>query len=106
MKIDPNSLGLPQSNPAGSSRTTSRPVDQLYGAANSQPASETDSASDTQGQDNVQLSNLTHHLRLLAADSPEREARLEELSRLVEEDKYEVDSDEVSRRIVDEGLQS
>jgi flagellar biosynthesis anti-sigma factor FlgM len=105
MKIDPNSLGLPQSNPAGSSRTSSRPVDQLYGTRSQQPPS-TDSVASGESQDNVELSSLTNHLQMLASDSPEREARLEELSRLVEAGKYEVDSGEVSRRIIEEGLQS
>jgi anti-sigma28 factor (negative regulator of flagellin synthesis) len=102
MKIDPNSLGLPQSNPAGAGRTNSR-VDQLYGArpeeaARSQPSGKGG------GEDNVELSSLSHHLRVDDTASPEREARLQELARLVASGKYEVDAREVSRRIVDDSI--
>jgi anti-sigma28 factor (negative regulator of flagellin synthesis) len=105
MKIDPNLLGLPQSNPTGAGRTSSR-VDQLYGARSeeSSRAHQTETPAHDPGDDNVQLSSLSYQLRVEDPNSIESNARLEELSRLVASGRYNVDSREVSRRIVDDSI--
>lgn len=56
------------------------------------------------GADEIRLSELAGSLQSLAADSPERAARLEKLAAAVEAGRYEVDSTTLARRIVDDAL--
>ncbi len=54
--------------------------------------------------DQVSLSELSSRLRELSAESPDRVARLAELSRDVQTGRYRVDAVEVSRRLIEAAL--
>lgn len=57
-------------------------------------------------KDDVHLSELVRSLRSLAAESPERQARLEQIARSVAGGTYQVDSKATASKIVDDALQS
>jgi len=54
--------------------------------------------------DEIQLSGLSQQLRVLASGSPERNQRIQELARLVESGRYEVDARDLSRRLIEDAL--
>lgn len=58
------------------------------------------------GSDRVSLSSLSTKLQELRSDSPERAAYLERLANDIAEGRYEVDTRDVSRKIVSEALSS
>jgi flagellar biosynthesis anti-sigma factor FlgM len=55
--------------------------------------------------DDVHLSELVRSLRSLAADSPERQARIEQIARAYANGTYEVDSEATASKIIDDSLQ-
>jgi flagellar biosynthesis anti-sigma factor FlgM len=106
MKIDPHSLpvsqtGVPSTTPDRASQSQrsaeSRRVENAYG-----PRTEEARYQDSGATDRVQLSSLSTEVAALAPDSPDRVARIEELTRLVESGRYQVDSRAVSRAIIDD----
>jgi flagellar biosynthesis anti-sigma factor FlgM len=60
--------------------------------------------SETAGDD-FHLSELVRSLRSLAADSPERQERLEQIARACANGTYEVDAEATAGKIVDDGRQ-
>lgn len=56
--------------------------------------------------DDVHLSELVRSLRSLAADSPERQARLEQIARSVANGSYQVDAQATAAKIIDDALES
>jgi flagellar biosynthesis anti-sigma factor FlgM len=62
----------------------------------------TASASASGAIDEIQLSELGKQLRVLASDSPERNQRIQELAKLVESGRYEVDAQDLSRRLIED----
>ena len=52
--------------------------------------------------DDVHLSELVTSLRALAADSPERQARLEQIARDYANGTYQVDAEATAGRIIDD----
>jgi flagellar biosynthesis anti-sigma factor FlgM len=56
--------------------------------------------------DDVHLSELVRSLRSLAADSPERQARIEQLARSYANGTYKVDTKATASKIVDDAQQS
>ena len=54
--------------------------------------------------DDVHLSELVRSLRSLAADSPERQARMEEIARAYADGSYQVDTNATASKIVDASL--
>jgi flagellar biosynthesis anti-sigma factor FlgM len=56
--------------------------------------------------DDVHLSELVRSLRSLAADSPERQARLEQIARSVANGTYKVDPKATASKIIDDALES
>jgi len=59
----------------------------------------------TQGSnDDVHLSELVRSLRSLAADSPDRQARLEQIARSYANGTYQVDSKATASKIIDDAL--
>jgi len=56
--------------------------------------------------DDVHLSELVRSLRSLAADSPERQARLEQIARSVAEGSYKVDAKATASKIIDDAFES
>ena len=55
--------------------------------------------------DDVHLSELVRSLRSLAADSPERQERLEQIARAYANGTYQVDADATASKIIDDSLQ-
>jgi flagellar biosynthesis anti-sigma factor FlgM len=55
--------------------------------------------------DDVHLSELVRSLRSLAADSPERQARLEQIARSVANGSYKTDSKATASKIIDDALE-
>jgi flagellar biosynthesis anti-sigma factor FlgM len=60
-------------------------------------------SSDASGDD-VHLSELVRSLRALAADSPERQERLEQIARACANGTYKVDAEASAAKIVDDTL--
>ena len=54
--------------------------------------------------DDVHLSELVRSLRSLAADSPERQARLEHIARSYANGTYKVDAEATASKIIDEAF--
>ena len=54
--------------------------------------------------DDVHLAELVRSLRSLAADSPERQARIEELARSVANGTHQVNAEATASGIIDEAL--
>jgi flagellar biosynthesis anti-sigma factor FlgM len=55
--------------------------------------------------DDVHLSELVKSLRSLAADSPERQAHLEEIARAYASGAYKVDAHATAAKIIDDALE-
>jgi len=55
--------------------------------------------------DNVDLSELVRTLRSLASDSPERQAKLEELARMYASGNYTVDAAATAAKIIDDAIE-
>jgi flagellar biosynthesis anti-sigma factor FlgM len=60
--------------------------------------------STTSSADDVHLSELVRSLRSLAADSPERQARIEQIARSYASGTYKVDAQATASSIVDDSL--
>ncbi len=56
--------------------------------------------------DDVHLSELVRSLRSLAADSPERQARIEQIARAYAEGNYQVDAKATASKVIDDSLKS
>lgn len=67
-------------------------------------------AAETQGapgsSDDVHLSELVRSLRSLAADSPDRQARLEQIARAYANGTYRVDAKATASKIIDDAFDS
>ena len=55
--------------------------------------------------DDVHLSELVRSLRSLASDSPERQAKLEELARLYAAGDYAIDAEATAAKIIDDAIE-
>ena len=101
MKVNdpnPSSLGAANPPPAGTAR--------------SQETGRTESGAGAAGAsngpvtgDDVHLSELVRSLRSLAADSPERQARLEQIARTYATGSYKVDAPGTASKIIDDALE-
>jgi flagellar biosynthesis anti-sigma factor FlgM len=105
MKVnDPNALG-PQ---AGIGGTTAAGASKAGAAARTAPAAapgkETAPAAAGDGSDGVQISDLVRNLRTLAAETPEREAHIDNIARAYARGAYQVDAEATARGIVDDAL--
>jgi flagellar biosynthesis anti-sigma factor FlgM len=58
------------------------------------------------GNDDVHLSELVRSLRSLAAESPERQARIEQIARSYADGTYKVDTKETASKVIDDALES
>jgi len=69
--------------------------------------SRTDSKHTTaSSKDDVHLSELVKSLRSLAADSPERQAKLESLARSYASGSYKVDAEATASKIIDDAFEN
>jgi flagellar biosynthesis anti-sigma factor FlgM len=59
----------------------------------------------TTSKDDVHLSELVKNLRSLAADSPERQAKLESLARTYASGSYTVDAGATASKIIDDAYE-
>jgi flagellar biosynthesis anti-sigma factor FlgM len=73
-------------------------------AARAERASSQASAAAGDGRDGIELSGLARQLQALAAESPERAARVESLARLYAEGNYRVDPESTAAAIIDDAL--
>ena len=96
MKVnDPNlsslgSAGAARAHQTARTTPASRAVDS--GAANAA------------SNDDVHLSELVHRLRSLAADSPERQAKIEALTRAHADGSYKIDASATASAIIDDSI--
>jgi flagellar biosynthesis anti-sigma factor FlgM len=101
MKVnDPNLSSL-----AGSSQNTNAAA-RTQQTEQTGPSSRANGAGSTAAGDDVHLSELVKSLRSLAAESPERQARIEQIARSYANGTYQVDSQATASKIVDDAFQS
>jgi flagellar biosynthesis anti-sigma factor FlgM len=60
----------------------------------------------TTSNDDVHLSELVKNLRSLAADSPERQAKLESLARTYANGSYTVDAGATASKVIDDAFEN
>jgi flagellar biosynthesis anti-sigma factor FlgM len=77
------------------------PLDATDQSSRSQPSR----AGSNTASDDVHLSELVRSLRSLAADSPERQARIEQIARAYANGTYQVDAEATASKIIDDSLQ-
>ncbi|SRR5258706_10712362 len=96
MKVNDPNLSSLASNAAARTRETEKLSQRPANPAGTQPST----------GDDVHLSELVRSLRSLAADSPERQARIEELARSVANGTYKVDAEATASGIIDDAFTS
>jgi flagellar biosynthesis anti-sigma factor FlgM len=98
MKVnDPNlsslgSTGASRTNETSRNGQTARTIDPSAAAS---PAH----------SDDIHLSELVRSLRSMAADSPERQARIEQIARAYADGSYKVDPQATAAKIIDDAFQ-
>jgi flagellar biosynthesis anti-sigma factor FlgM len=100
MKVNDSNLGSLASLGANGPQQTQQ-ASSASAAASQGTAGSTGSSSD-----DVHLSELVRSLRSLAADSPERQARLEQIARSYANGTYKVDAKATASKIIDDAQQS
>jgi flagellar biosynthesis anti-sigma factor FlgM len=55
--------------------------------------------------DDVHLSELVRSLRSLASDSPERQAKIEALTKAVADGRYQADSQKTASKVIDDAIE-
>ena len=96
MKVNDPNLSSPASLGTGRSQETEK--------AGPSPRHGNQQGSVQAPRDDVHLSELVRSLRSLAADSPERQARLEEIARAYAQGAYQVDAQATASKIIDDAL--
>lgn len=99
MKINDPSLGALGTNGAGGAKGPER-SQEITGRAQPNQVRERSKIE----KDGVELSALSQGLRATEAESPERQARIDQLRKDVAAGRYQPDAAEVSRKIVEESL--
>lgn len=100
MKVNDSNLGSLASLGANGIQQTQQ-TGQNQSAAQTQGGSALASGSN----DDVHLSELVRSLRSLAADSPDRQARLEQIARSYANGTYQVDSQATASNMIDDAQQ-
>lgn len=88
-------------NPTGTSGTQ-----ETTRTSTTQSTTTTSSTSSTTSNDDVHLSELVKSLRSLAAESPERQAKLESLARSYANGSYTVDAGTTASKIIDDAFEN
>jgi flagellar biosynthesis anti-sigma factor FlgM len=106
MKVtDPNLAPLPNTGvttggTSGTNRTQQTDKTSQGSGVGSTPANGAGS-----GDDDVHLSELVRSLRSLAADSPERQAQVEQIARAYANGTYQVNAQATASKIIDDAQQ-
>jgi flagellar biosynthesis anti-sigma factor FlgM len=103
MKVNDSNLSSLASTGTSGTQETARTGQSSRSGSNQTPAS---SAPLSSSSDDVHLSELVKNLRSLAADSPERQAKLESLARSYASGSYTVDANATASGIIDDSLNS
>ena len=98
MKVNDSTLTSLTSTGTSGTQETAR-----TGQGSSAGATQTTS---TTSNDDVHLSELVKSLRSLAADSPERQAKLESLARSYANGSYTVDAGATASKIIDDAFEN
>ncbi len=98
MKIDDPNLSSLASTGASGAQGTAR-------TGQSARTPEAAEAGGAASSDDIHLSELVRSLRSLAADSPERQTRIEQIARAYASGTYEVDASATASGIIDDALQ-
>ena len=98
MKVNDSILTSLASTGTSGTQETAR-TGQGSGAGSTQTTSNT-------SNDDVHLSELVKNLRSLAADSPERQAKLESLARSYANGSYSVDGGATASKIIDDAIKA
>ncbi len=103
MKVNdsnPSSLGAAESSaPSAAGAAKAQEIERTTPGAGPAGASTSPAAGD-----DVHLSELVRSLRSLAAESPERQARLEQIARTYANGAYHVDAPATASKIIDDAL--
>jgi flagellar biosynthesis anti-sigma factor FlgM len=97
MKVNSTNLSTPASAEALGTQPTG-PTGQTASSSNAA------AASSAAPSDDIHLSELVRSLRSLAADSPERQARMEQIARSYASGTYQVDAQATASTIIDDAL--
>jgi flagellar biosynthesis anti-sigma factor FlgM len=95
MKVNNSNLAV-----QGSAAAAPAPQTERSAPASGNPSTGSSSSSST--SDDVHLSELVRHLRSLAADSPERQNRIEQLTRSYASGSYQVDAQATAGAIIND----
>ena len=98
MKVNDSILTSLASTGTSGTQETAR-TGQGSGAGSTQTTSNT-------SNDDVHLSELVKNLRSLAADSPERQAKLESLARSYANGSYTVDTGATASKVIDDAFEN
>jgi flagellar biosynthesis anti-sigma factor FlgM len=101
MKVnDPNLSSLaPSQNATGAGRSQ-------QAERSGQSSSPGSTGAGAASGDDIHLSELVRSLRSLAAESPERQARIEQIARSYANGTYKVDAEGTASKIIDDAFQS
>jgi flagellar biosynthesis anti-sigma factor FlgM len=107
MKVnEPNLSSLPSTTQTSTNLSTAG----TQRTQGTQPTGESTRAGGTSSGsatgDDVHLSELVRSLRSLAADSPDRQARLEQIARTYASGAYKVDPQATASKIIDDAIES
>lgn len=99
MKVTNNNLASLTPADAPGTQQTAR-----TGQASSSP--QTPATGGAASGDDIHLSELVRSLRSLAADSPERQARIEQITRAYASGTYQVNAQATASRMIDDAMQA
>jgi flagellar biosynthesis anti-sigma factor FlgM len=102
MKVNNNNLSSLTPADALGTQQTGR-TGQVGQSPGSSPAAATSGAAPS---DDIHLSELVRSLRSLAADSPERQARIEHIARSYASGTYQIDTQATASKMVDDAFQA
>ena len=99
MKVNDTNLASLASTGASGTQQTGR-------TAQTAGSSESPATGGAASGDDIHLSELVRSLRSLAADSPERQARIEQLARTYASGNYQVDPQATAAKMIDDAFQT
>lgn len=102
MKV--NDSNLTPSNPAGAAKAQDTARAASAGRAGESGGKSGTAGGAGSGNDDVHLSELVRSLRSLAADSPERQAKIEDLTRTYASGRYTTDAEATASAMIDEAF--